>query len=50
VLFDLDRDPQQLSPVTNAAIEGRLIESMRACLAEQDAPDEVYQRLGILRS
>ena len=45
VLFDLERDPQQLSPVADAAVEARLIERMEACLAEQDAPNEVYQRL-----
>ena len=49
VLFDVGTDPQQLSPITNAAVEGRLIESMRGCLAEQDAPDEVYRRLLLLK-
>ena len=48
-LFDLERDPQQLAPVAEPAVEARLVERMTACLAEQDAPDEVYRRLRLAR-
>ena len=46
VLFDRARDPQQLSPVADSAVEARLIQGMQSCLAEQDAPDEVPLRGG----
>ena len=47
LLFDLECDPNEQSPLTDAGVEGRMINHlvnlMRAC----DAPDEQYVRLGL---
>ena len=47
LLFDLERDPNERSPLSDAAVEDRminhLVKLMRAC----DAPDEQYVRLGL---
>jgi arylsulfatase A-like enzyme len=47
VLFDLQSDPQQLTPIPDRAIEAQLATYMSLCLQEQDAPREVYRRLAL---
>lgn len=47
LLFDLDRDPGQTQPITDPAVEqrmiGHLVRLMKAC----DAPADQYQRLNL---
>lgn len=47
LLFDLDHDPKQLCPVEDEATEKRMIKAMAVLMKENDAPDELYDRLGI---
>ncbi len=47
MLFDLENDPQQLSPIKDDDVENRLIEQMTKLMAECDAPVEQYERLGV---
>lgn len=48
MLFDLERDPGQLNPITNSAEEARLTARMAELLQANDAPHEQYERLGIV--
>jgi arylsulfatase A-like enzyme len=49
VLFDLDRDPGQLEPIADTAVERRLLQTMATKLCELDAPDEAFSRVGLAR-
>jgi len=46
-LYDLRRDPAQLSPLDAPAERARLLDLMRAEMAAHDAPPEAYARLGL---
>jgi arylsulfatase A-like enzyme len=46
-LFDLHADGLQQRPLNDPAIEKRMIELMLGLLRENDAPAELYQRLGM---
>ncbi len=46
-LFDLQQDPRQKKPLSDAAVEERLAASMRDLMAAYDAPPEQYGRLGL---
>ena len=46
-LFDLEKDPGQLTPIDDIETEVRLTNSMREMMRENDAPDEQYDRLGV---
>lgn len=46
-LFDLKADPCQKQPVRDQETELRLLSQMRMLMAENEAPDEQYYRLGI---
>ena len=50
MLFDLEKDPQQHSPIKNEEIEKRLLQAMGKLMAENEAPDELYWRMGIKKS
>ncbi len=43
-LYDLERDPGQLHPFRDAAMEARFGVGIRAVLAAHDAPEEIYGR------
>lgn len=47
VLFDLNTDPGQLSPIHNEPVEQRMIKGLIGMLKENDAPEEQYVRLGL---
>ena len=47
VLYDLSSDPAQLVPVSDAAVEARLIAAMTRLMREVDAPSESFSRLGL---
>ena len=46
VLFDLQNDPEQLRPVNDAEVEGRLSGLMAELMAATEAPDEAFTRIG----
>jgi arylsulfatase A-like enzyme len=46
-LYDLSRDPKQLAPFRDPAIEGTLRAGISAVLAAHDAPPEIYARYGL---
>lgn len=47
LLFDIDHDPGQLHPIKDEALEHKMIEKLKVKMAENDAPAEQYERLGI---
>jgi arylsulfatase A-like enzyme len=47
VLFDLERDPQQLEPIDNPAAEARMASLMKQLMEESDSPPEQMERLGL---
>ncbi|MEJ6607453.1 MAG: sulfatase [Candidatus Planktophila sp.] len=47
LLYDLDTDPDQNSPLINNVEEIRLIKLMRNLMIDNDAPAEQYERMGI---
>jgi hypothetical protein len=47
LLFDVQNDPQQLKPITDRAIETRMIEHLKHWMQNCDAPAEQYERLGL---
>ena len=48
-LYDLDSDPAQAKPLQDAEIETRLCSLMARLMAENDAPDEAFERLELSR-
>lgn len=49
LLFDLEKDPEQLSPVDDPEQEARMINALLVQLKDSDAPEEQYERLGLDR-
>jgi arylsulfatase A-like enzyme len=49
-LYDLEKDPGQLNPINDPAIERRMIQLMVKLMKENDAPVEQYERMGFDRS
>ena len=47
VLYDLDADPGQDTPIVDAAVIARLQAEMRLVMARHEAPEEAYTRLGL---
>lgn len=47
VLYDLVRDPDQLDAVDDPAVEARLVAELIRLMAENEAPDEAFTRLGL---
>lgn len=47
MLFDLAEDPQQNHPYRDESIELRLKKAIKALMAENNAPTELYQRFGL---
>jgi hypothetical protein len=46
-LYDLENDPQQLSPIEDAAITQKMVASMTELMAACDTPVEQYERLDL---
>ncbi|MDF2724965.1 MAG: sulfatase [Paenibacillus sp.] len=47
MLFDLQSDPEQLTPIKDAETENRLARRMVELMKYNDAPSEQYERLGL---
>ena len=47
LLFDVDADPGQLTPISDAAVEADMTEKLVGLMRENDAPSEQYERLGL---
>jgi arylsulfatase A-like enzyme len=47
LLFDLLDDPQQDRPLSNSEIESHMIDQLRSCMQENEAPAEQFERLGL---
>ena len=45
VLYDLSNDPKQLKPITDKKIENNLIRIMKDLMAQNEAPEEAFNRL-----
>ena len=48
LLFDLKKDPGQLSPIQDPEIEDKMIFLLKTLMERNDAPAEQYERLGLL--
>ncbi len=46
-LYDLANDPEQQNPITNPAVEEKMISLMKKLMLANDAPPEQFIRLGI---
>ncbi|MGL4344137.1 MAG: sulfatase [Cellulosilyticaceae bacterium] len=44
LLFDLESDPQQLTPITNSSVEEYMLKLMKQLLMENDAPKYIFKR------
>jgi hypothetical protein len=49
-LFDLARDPEQLTPIRDHTIEERLRTGIIDVLSAHDAPHELFARYGLARA
>lgn len=47
MLFDLNRDPAQNTPIQDPEAEARMLQLLARLMRENDAPSEQYERLGI---
>ena len=47
LLFDLQRDPRQVHPISSPEIEAYLVSMLRSMMARALAPTEQFERLGI---
>lgn len=47
LLFDLKKDPKQLTPMEDPEVEKRMIRLMKGIMEENDSPKEQYIRLGL---
>lgn len=46
-LFDVEKDPQQKTPLINAEVEAKMTQYLLQLMRKNDAPSEQYQRLGL---
>lgn len=46
-LFDLKNDPDQVHPICDHGIEARMCEAMECIMNENDAPEELFLRMGL---
>ncbi|MGX9798843.1 hypothetical protein ACWYVZ_01990 [Pediococcus acidilactici] len=49
LLFDLKKDPEQLSPIKNKEIEERMLKKLVKIMNQIEAPDSEYRRLGLTK-
>lgn len=47
MLFELKEDPGQEHPIEDEEIRGRMCDYIRRSMEENDAPKELYERLGL---
>ena len=48
LLFDLEKDPGELSPISDPALESYFRKEIARLMKENDAPAEQYERMGLL--
>ena len=48
LLFDLQTDPRQQTPLQDAGLEARMVAHLRRLMQENEAPPEQYRRLGLV--
>jgi hypothetical protein len=46
-LFDLEVDPREASPIDDAKIEAQMREHMARLMRENEAPEELFTRMGL---
>ena len=49
VLYDLKNDPQEDHPIADEEVVGRMRRQMVRLMMENDAPEEQYERMGLLK-
>ena len=49
LLFDLQEDPRQTTPLSNPGDEARMVEQLMSLMSDCEAPPEQYERLGLAR-
>ncbi|RIK56571.1 MAG: sulfatase [Chloroflexi bacterium] len=49
LLYDLQRDPEQETPLADAEVEAHMVEHLLRLMQDNDAPSEQYERLGLVR-
>ena len=47
MLFDLETDPDQAHPLEDEIVRKRMMGYIRDCMENNDAPVELYERLGV---
>lgn len=47
LLFDLEKDPKQQTPIEDAVVEEKMIGKLKKLMEENDAPGEQFERLGL---
>ena len=47
MLFDVEKDPGQATPISDPAVEAKMVDALRGLMEECDAPAEQYERLGL---
>lgn len=47
LLFDLETDPDQKHPIEDEEVKARLIGAMKDLMKENEAPPELYERIGL---
>jgi arylsulfatase A-like enzyme len=47
MLFNIDADPRQEHELDDPAVEERMLQLLRQCMRESEAPAEQYERLGV---
>lgn len=47
VLYDLETDPGQYTPIDNPEVVDRLLDQMRAIMLRNQVPDEAFARIGL---
>lgn len=47
LLYNIDQDPGQLSPIEDSALEERMVQKLKQKLKEHEAPVEQYKRLAL---
>ena len=47
VLFDLENDPGQTTPICDQAVEARLLREMGVIMQDHEAPIEAFERIGL---
>ena len=47
LLFDIEKDPEQMNPIAVPELEANAVEKMIALMVQNDAPAEVFRQYGL---